>query len=59
MPMAGRPIRTLHVRGLRAVQKSSFSKTAAIYSRRAYFQYVSTEKWRERRWRLFLIAPEE
>ena len=40
-----------------AVQKSSSSKAAAIFARRAYFQYVSTEKWRERRWRLFSTVP--
>ena len=40
-----------------AVQKSSSSKAAAIFARRAYFQYVSTEKWRERRWRVFSTVP--
>ncbi len=28
-------------------------KAAAIFARGAYWYYVSTEKWRERRWRLF------
>jgi len=35
------------------VQKSSSSKAAAILTSGAYSQYVSTTKWRERRWRLF------
>ncbi|MCA9454898.1 MAG: hypothetical protein H6750_04725 [Nitrospiraceae bacterium] len=55
----------LHITGLGAVQKSSSSpalshvegKAAAIFARRAYFQYVSTEQWRERRWRLFSTIP--
>jgi hypothetical protein len=34
-------------------QKSPSSKAAAGLTRGAYFQYVSTAKWRERRWRLF------
>jgi hypothetical protein len=34
-------------------QKSPSSKAAAILTRGAYLQYVSTAKWRERRWRLF------
>ena len=55
--MAYRFTDTLDITSLRAVQKSSSSKTAAIFSRRAYFQYVSKEKWRERRWWLFSIAP--
>jgi len=41
------------------VQKSSSSKAAAILTRGVYFQYVSTAKWRERRWRLFSTFPEE
>ena len=32
-----------------AVQKSPFSKAAAIFLRGAYESYMSTEKWRERR----------
>jgi hypothetical protein len=40
------------------VQKSSSSKAAAILTRGAYSQYVSTAKWRERRWRLFSTFPE-
>jgi hypothetical protein len=55
--MAYRPTDTLDIRGLVAVQKSSSSKAAASFARRAYFQYVSTEKWRERRWWLFSTAP--
>ena len=39
------------------VQKSSFSKAAALLTRGAYSQYVSTAKWRERRWRLFSTFP--
>jgi len=49
-------------RGISAVsgdfQKSSSSKAAVIFARRAYFQYVSTEKWRERRWRIFSTVPQ-
>jgi len=41
------------------VQKSPPSKAAAILTRGAYSQYVSTAKWRERRWRLFSTFPEE
>ena len=40
-------------RGLGSVQKSPCSKATAIFARGAYWSYVSTEKWRERRWRLF------
>ncbi len=32
-------------------------KAAAIFTRGAYVYYVSTEKWRERRWRLFSTDP--
>ena len=32
-------------------------KAAAILTRGAYMEYVSTAKWRERRWRLFSIFP--
>jgi len=50
------------------VQKSSSSKAAAILTRGAYIEYVSTAKWRqclasrfgkarERRWRLFSTFP--
>jgi len=39
------------------VQKSPSSKAAAILARGAYFQYVSTAQWRERRWRLFSTFP--
>jgi len=39
------------------VQSHAEGKAASIYAHRAYFQYVSTEKWRERRWRLFSTAP--
>ncbi len=34
-------------------------KAAAFLTRGAYSQYVSTAKWRERRWRLFSTFPEE
>jgi hypothetical protein len=40
------------------VQKSPSSKAAAILTRGAYMKYVSTAKWRERRWRLFSTFPE-
>ncbi len=33
----------------RGCSKSPFSKAAAVVARGAYCQYVSTEKWRERR----------
>ena len=39
------------------VQKSPSSKAAAILTRGAYVEYVSTAKWRERRWRLFSTFP--
>ena len=39
------------------VQKSPSSKAAALLTRGAYSQYVSTTKWRERRWRLFSTFP--
>jgi len=39
------------------VQKSSSSKAEAILTRGAYIEYVSTAKWRERRWRLFPTFP--
>ncbi len=32
-------------------------KAAAILTRGAYMEYVSTAKWRERRWRLFSTFP--
>ena len=32
-------------------------KTAAIFARGGYWQYVSTGKWRERCWRLFSTDP--
>ncbi len=37
--------------------KMSSSKAAALFARGAYWQYVSTEKGRERRWRLFSTDP--
>ncbi len=40
-----------------SVQKSPSSKATAIFARGSYFQYVSTEKWRERRWWLFSTDP--
>ncbi len=46
---------TLHAPG--AVQKCSSSKAAAMVVRGTYLLYVSTEKGRERRWRLFSTAP--
>jgi hypothetical protein len=36
---------------------SPSSKAAAILTRGAYMEYVSTAKWRERRWRLFSTFP--
>ncbi|MEE8125704.1 MAG: hypothetical protein V3T42_07830, partial [Nitrospirales bacterium] len=39
------------------VQKSPSSKAAANLTRGAYSEYVSTAKWRERRWRLFSTFP--
>jgi hypothetical protein len=36
---------------------SPFSKAAALLTRGAYSQYVSTAKWRERRWRLLSTFP--
>ena len=51
------PRAIVHGRGLGAVQKSSSSKATAIFARGAYWQYVSTEKWRERSWRLFSTDP--
>jgi hypothetical protein len=36
---------------------SPSSKAAAFLARGVYFQYVSTEKERERRWRLFSTFP--
>jgi len=36
---------------------SPSSKAAAISTRGAYMKYVSTAKWRERRWRLFSTFP--
>jgi hypothetical protein len=42
-----------------SLSKGSSSKAAVLFARRAYFQYVSTEKWRERRWGLFSTAPKE
>ncbi len=40
-----------------SVQKSPSSKAAALFARGAYWYYVSTEKGRERRWRLFSTDP--
>ena len=51
------PRKTLDVNGFGSVQKSPPSKATAIFARRAYTEYVSTEKWRERRWRLFSTDP--
>jgi hypothetical protein len=45
------------IKGCGSVQKSPSSKAAAIFTRGAYAEYVSTEKWRERRWRLFSTDP--
>jgi len=39
------------------VQKSPSSKATTILARGAYIQYVSTAKWRERRWWLFSTFP--
>jgi hypothetical protein len=40
------------------VEHASRGKAAAVFTRGAYAVYVSTEKWRERRWRLFSTDPE-
>jgi len=48
-------MRPTSVRG--NVQKSPSSKAAALLTRGAYSQYVSTAKGRERRWRLFSTFP--
>jgi len=40
------------------VQKSPSSKAAAILTRGAYMEYVSTAIGRERRWRLFSTFPD-
>ncbi len=37
--------------------KMSSSKATAIFAYGASWQYVSTEQWRERRWRLFSTGP--
>jgi len=47
---------TVSARG--KVQKSPFSKAAALLTRGAYGLYVSTAKGRERRWRLFSTFPQ-
>ncbi|MDR4482282.1 MAG: hypothetical protein R3B95_03375 [Nitrospirales bacterium] len=47
----------LLIKGSGSVQKSPSSKAAAVFTRGAYAQYVSTEKRRERRWRLFSTDP--
>jgi len=39
-----------------SLSQGSFSKAAAIFMRGAYGEYVSTEKWRERRCRIFSTA---
>ena len=41
----------------RVCSKKLSSKATAIFARGAYWHYVSTEKWRERRWRLFSTDP--
>jgi hypothetical protein len=43
----------------RSLPEGSVQQGAAIFTRGAYAEYVSTEKWRERRWRLFLTDPLE
>ena len=40
-----------------SVQKSPSSKATGNFERGAYTQYVSTQNWRERRWRLFSTDP--
>jgi hypothetical protein len=40
------------------VQKNPSSKAEAILTRGAYMEYVSTAKWRERRWGLFSTFPD-
>ena len=49
--------KTLAINSVGSVQKSPSSKAAVIFARGAYGHYVSTEKWRERRWRLFSTDP--
>ncbi len=44
---------TSDTKSVGAGQKSPSSKAAAIFARGAYWYYLSTEKWRERRWWLF------
>ena len=39
-------------------QGCPFSKATATFAHVAYWQYGSTEQWRERRWRLFSTDPE-
>ncbi len=41
----------------RVCSKKSSSKATAIFARGASWHDVSTEKWRERRWRLFSTDP--
>ena len=48
----------LLINGSGSVQKSPSSKATAVFTRGAYAEYVSTEKWRERRWRLFSTDPQ-
>jgi len=47
------------IRSHRECSKKSSSKATAILTRGAYTSYVSTAKWRERRWRLFSTFPLE
>ena len=54
---ANLPRMRLLIKGSGSVQKSQSSKAAAVFTRGAYAEYVSTEKWRERRWRLFSTDP--
>ena len=53
------PRNPLDVKGFGSVQKSPPSKATAKFERGAYTQYVSTQNWRERGWRLFSTDPEE
>jgi len=57
LPGAKSPTELWDACGFGSVQKSQSSKATAIFRRGAYFQYVSTGKWRERRWWLFSTDP--
>jgi len=50
-------VKKINVSSQREWSKKSSSKAAAILMRGAYVEYVSTAKWRERRWWLFSTFP--